>query len=598
VAAPRNVYSVSYQPANNAGAAMWINYEANAAQYSADLAKIASLGFNTVRAFLAAVDGAFDYPGPPTSGELANLNDFLSRANAAGLKVHLNLFDSESNYGQVAASKAWAETVIGAITDLSYVQCIEIKNEIPFVYAVQYGGAYDSGWPLEQSYTVSATGTDVVTGSEFSAGMVGLQFLIAGTAYAVASYQSSTQITMTAAVPTGTSVPMTITTGTAGTVWVQQMIPYLRGITSLPLPISCAARHIPTGDAGTLQLSGAYAALHGTSAAPDWYEWHCYTTPQEISSSRNIAGISSIIYDVLSQVISAVGDPSLLFIGETGLNTTPGATGHSTVPAQMGQVQVWQCQVNYIWGVRWACWQLGLPEPAPWVLYDIIGNAYYAAQTFGLYTATGHAKPITGHYQQIAPGSDIPGVPMNGNMSGPPQADAAGNLLPPQWTLFQGSSNDQTIAATVDPANPWNGNIPILLTGSADSEPALEWDSSAGFPLLTGQNGHKLTWYVIAKAEGDYGDGVTYPHLTVDFYQFEWAGSVFVSSHNGTLLTLTDEYAVYSLVATIPVCDYARFFFFTGANAGSIWVAAGALNGPLPVLARRGATWYRRAVAA
>jgi hypothetical protein len=51
-----------------------------------------------------------------------------------------------------------------------------------------------------------------------------------------------------------------------------------------------------------------------------------------------------------------------------------------------------------------ACQQLSLPEPAPWVLYDLppSSGAIPQGQAFGPYTTSGQPKPVVAHNQAAA----------------------------------------------------------------------------------------------------------------------------------------------------------------------------------------------------
>src|SRR5580658_6723692 len=97
--APTNQYAVNYYPINNAGYEMWSSY--NGAQYQSDMQKAKDLGFNTIRVFLAAAAGVFNF-SPPTAAELANLADFYRRSKTVGIKLHLTLFDYWGMYGHIS----------------------------------------------------------------------------------------------------------------------------------------------------------------------------------------------------------------------------------------------------------------------------------------------------------------------------------------------------------------------------------------------------------------------------------------------------------------------------------------------------------------
>jgi hypothetical protein len=531
MASPRNVYMINYYPAAGGGASTWADY--NGAQTSTDMALAASLGFNTVRTAIQAVPEAFNFPGPPSAGQLANLIDFISRAYAAGMKVHLCLFDFWGQYGKVSASQTWAAAVVSAIQHSglgwSPIQCLEMRNEVPFASTAAYRGPYDSGWPYSE---------------------------------------------------TGNSI------GYVTTVWMQQMVPWFRtNAPGVSLTVSC------TG--GYSNLETAYNAFNGTDAALDWYEYHHYSAVILGHGQRIIAGVSANVHNALSGAIAAVGgDPENLFIGETGWNTVNGGGqgGGPYLPVQCGQAQAYQAQINWFQGMRWACQQLSLPEPAPWTLYDLTPTTHYAGQTFGLYTTDGQPKPVVNHYQQFPLGSVIPGVGINGNMLGAAQTDAAGNQLPAQWTVYQGQTAKQPIRANVDYTNLYNGNPSVLLQGSADAltsdqPPALEFDTTMNWPLLSGQQGNRLTVSVAMKATGTYGNGTSLPALKIGWYSWGFGTTgKFLSSTFGNLLKLTDEWQRFSLSGTIPVdADYARILIQVGFNAGSIWVAGAAIEGPMPV---------------
>jgi hypothetical protein len=211
MAAPRNVCTVSYFPAGNSGYSMWPDYDGPL--YQSDMRLAASLGFTTVRIFLAARPGVFDFPDP-TSAQLACFTDFCGRSAAAKISLHITLYDLWQDYGLIAGARTWAQAIIDAVPDLAAVQCIELQNETRYASAAAYSGGFDSGWP---------SGT-----------------------------------------------PQYGTTGQVAIVWAQQLIPYIRSIAAgVDVTASAAS--------GTADLAAFYASVDGTSAQPSWYEWHCYT---------------------------------------------------------------------------------------------------------------------------------------------------------------------------------------------------------------------------------------------------------------------------------------------------------------------------------
>lgn len=219
---PANLYTISYYPANNAGYPMWQNY--NGAQYQKDMATAKALGFNTVRIFLAAMPGLFDFPQPAQT-ELDNLTDFYNRARAVGVKLHLNLFDFWSQFGHIAGSQTWFDAIIGALPDTSALAVVEVKNEVKFASTKPYAEGYDAGWLGNR--------------------------------------------------------PVNAQVGQVALGWAQDLIPYIKShLPDTPVTISTttdrAASSNPNAD-----LAAFVGAVYGTDAAPAWYDQHIYvgTTP-------------------------------------------------------------------------------------------------------------------------------------------------------------------------------------------------------------------------------------------------------------------------------------------------------------------------------
>jgi hypothetical protein len=456
----------------------------NGAQYQKDMQTAKSLGFNAMRVFLAAYPGVFDFV-TPTAAELANLLDFYNRAVAVGIKLHLTLFDYWGDYGCVSGSKTWISAVLGALPNTNNIAVIEIQNETRFSLTIPYTGTFDSGWP--------------------------------------------------------SAIPQYTELGEVAIVWAQQVIPYIRSMAPGVLVTSSTSY-------GTADLAAYFAAVNKTSAAPSWYEWHCYT------------GNSSIIYSTLVETISVVGNPALLFIGETGL--TSDATG------TQGVLQGQQAQADYLQTVRWSCAQLGMPDPAPWILFDMNNSAQFpGGQTYGLYSTSGAAKLAVAMYETIPPGAAVPAVTINGTMQGS-QPDTNGNELPVRWSLYKGQGGNQPINSTIDTVNTYSGNPTILLTGSAatsstDNPPALQ-SSPLTLPLIVAGTTYKFSCAM--KASGSYGS----PALEISWYN---SSGEYISSTNGSILTVTSTFTRYTLSGIAPLlATYAGLYVNVTANAGKIWV--------------------------
>jgi hypothetical protein len=215
---------------------MWSSY--NGTQYQTDMQTAKRLGFNSLRVFLAARPGVFDFP-TPTVAELRNLRDLYGRSKTVGIPLHLTLFDwwwtsiyGRNPYGHIARSQAWAKAIIGALPDLANVSCIEIKNEIKFASTATYSGGFDSGWP-----------------------------------------SGVTQYTQV---------------GHVAQVWAQQIIAYIRSLADIPVTASCT-------DGPSTNLTAGVNFLKGTPSQPDWWEWHCYSgTNYGLIYSQVQAAISAV----------------------------------------------------------------------------------------------------------------------------------------------------------------------------------------------------------------------------------------------------------------------------------------------------------------
>jgi hypothetical protein len=460
----------------------------NGPQYQTDLQAARKLGFNTVRVLLAATGGAFNF-STPTAGELANLTDFYERAQAVGVKIHLTLFDYWGCYGQITNSKTWVSAILSALPNTANIAVIELQNETRYASTSSYTAGFDAGWP--------------------------------------------------------SSTPKYSTLGQVAITWAKLMVPYIRSIAP-GVPITSSTSY------GPADLSAYVAAVKNTSAAPNWYDWHCYT------------GCTSLVYPAIEQVIAIVGSSSMLYIGETGLASTPAGT--------QGPLQAQQAESDYIQAVRWSCAQLGMPEPAPWILFDMNSSAQFpGGQTYGLCDTSGNVKLAAQMYQAIPPGVTIPAISLNGSMQGN-QPDAYGNALPIRWVLYRGNSGAQPIHSAIDNTNSYQGNPAVLLTGSAgtstsDNVPGLQ-SNPYTLPMVT--SGQTFTFTCALKATGSYS-GAGSPFLEISWYN---SSGGYISSATGPKLTLSNTFAQHSLSAAAPAgAAYASLFVNAGYNAGSIWVS-------------------------
>jgi hypothetical protein len=261
----------------------------------------------------------------------------------------------------------------------------------------------------------------------------------------------------------------------------------------------------------------------------------------------------------------------MLYIGETGLT--------SEASGSQGTLQAQQAQSDYIQAVRWSCAQLGLPEPAPWILFDLNSSAQFSGgQSFGLFDTSGNVKLSGALYQATPPGTIVPAISLNGNMEGC-QPDTNGNGLPVRWSLYKGNTDIQPVSAAIDTATTYQGDATVLLTGSGatsanDNPPALQ-SLPATLPVVI--PGQVYTFSCAIKATGSYHSG-GWPALEISWYG---SSGNYISSTSGPPLTFTSTFARYSLNSTAPPASaYAALFVNVGYNSGKIWVGGAVWAGP------------------
>jgi hypothetical protein len=153
--------------------------------------------------------------------------------------------------------------------------------------------------------------------------------------------------------------------------WVTTMLPYLSTVLPGTLrTVSTASVHPQAFALFTHELK---------NSPPDFWDYHYY-------------GPAGHAYSVLSR-IKAIAAPRPLFVGETGYSTdrTPGD--------RAGQLHA---QAAYYRAVFGAAAALGLPNPAPWILYDFSPGAIPpfsraadepAQYGYGLFQLNGNPKP-------------------------------------------------------------------------------------------------------------------------------------------------------------------------------------------------------------
>jgi hypothetical protein len=427
------------------------------------------------------VFAAYTYFPTPDATMLANLVDYYARAKQVGIKVHLVLFDLWSNLGLIAASKTWLSTVLSALPDFNNIVVLELKNEIHFSDTSTYSGGFDSGWP---------TGTTQYT-----------QF------------------------------------GQVALVWAQQMIPYARTLAP-GKPVSISTTRPPSGD-----LQAFVSATQGTSAEPDFYDWHCYYSTT-----------AAMVYGNMAAAKAVVGS-SRMFVSETGATTTPAGT--------LGALQAEQKQLDYLQTARWAAGQLGLPEPGIWCLLDLNASVQFpSGQAFGLFTTSGAERKSAGLFRSYPLGTAVPPIDTSMVFGQAFLPDTNGNYLPPRLYAYKGNGGAQPIVTAQD-------GVRLKVTGSAgtsggDNQPAVEIDPAA--PVVTPGAFYRLS--AVLSGTGAIGS----PSFSIAWYDLLGA---YIPPSDGTGLALTSTPTLFSFVADAPAnAAIAKLFIRVGYNNGTIWVSS------------------------
>jgi endo-1,4-beta-mannosidase len=156
----------------------------------------------------------------------------------------------------------------------------------------------------------------------------------------------------------------------AAMAWVIRMLPYLSAVMPGTL------RTVSTASVPAEAFAWFMHRLR--SSPPSFWDYHYY-------------GPAGAAYSFLSR-IKAQTAPRPLFVGETGYSTD-GAVG--------GRAAQEQAQAAYYRAVFSAAAALGLPDPAPWTLYDFYPTGIPPGQLadqpvsygFGLFRLDGGAKP-------------------------------------------------------------------------------------------------------------------------------------------------------------------------------------------------------------
>lgn len=121
-----NLKLLNYYPSDHGWGSMWTRWDPDG--LARDFAAVRGLGANTVR--LIVQPSAFGYPDP-SPDMVARLQEAVSLADGAHLRVWISLFDLWSDYGDTASSDRWLDGVVSPFFADPRVAAFELRNEIP-----------------------------------------------------------------------------------------------------------------------------------------------------------------------------------------------------------------------------------------------------------------------------------------------------------------------------------------------------------------------------------------------------------------------------------------------------------------------------------
>lgn len=123
---PFLVAGINYYPQATPWEQFWPSYDG--AAVDADFARVRALGLTTVRVFVPYAQFGGEQVAPE---RLAQLGDLLGRAEAAGLRVIVTLFDFHTGYDPLLWPKAdrHLEAILGRLGDHPAVLAWDLKNE-------------------------------------------------------------------------------------------------------------------------------------------------------------------------------------------------------------------------------------------------------------------------------------------------------------------------------------------------------------------------------------------------------------------------------------------------------------------------------------
>jgi hypothetical protein len=326
--------------------------------------------------------------------------------------------------------------------------------------------------------------------------------------------------------------------------WARALVPHLRAaVGAIPVTVSVTA-----GASGgpAAELSRLITAL-GAAAQPDFYDVHQYYGAPQLTFAQLRAA---------AQVATANGRG--LFVGEVGASTNAATYAQSGLPQSAASYEAYQ---DYVYRATFrAASRLGLPVPAPWILWDFVpGSLSWVPPdsdqyNYGLLRVDGTAKPAAASVSAAFAGTATDTSFNNGfeGWSGSPARPHLWSVYHPELgsfatdtTVARSGSASARISASSSSAQ---GNPSYWATPVEGIQPGTAYTASA---YVRGLNASGTTQVCLSWFGGDNG---------------------YLGNRCGGSLAGTTSWRQISVAATAPAgAAYVALFLTSAGNAGTAW---------------------------
>jgi hypothetical protein len=326
--------------------------------------------------------------------------------------------------------------------------------------------------------------------------------------------------------------------------WAQALLPYVQSAAG-GIPVTVSVTNGPAGGPAA-ELPLLISAL-GT-AQPDFYDIHqYYGSPYE----------DFYQFSQAQQTANAQGLP--LFIGETGASTNAADYTKFNFPQTQASYEAYQ---DYVYRSAFnAASALGLPAPAPWILWDFVpGSLTWVPSTsdqynYGLFRVDGSVKPAAASVSTFFSSGAVDTSFNNGFenwIAGSPN-------LPTLWQIYKPTLGNFALDTSVA----HSGSASVKIWNSSTSSSGHPSFSIYPIANVTAGSSHTASVYVM----GQNATGSTQICLSWFSSSFAYLGNACGGSLSGT--TSWQQISVRSVAPTGAA--YVELFLSSASNSGTAW---------------------------